>query len=400
MDSRRPHRNHHRNASSHAAASTSHPNSKFRSNPTNNFNPNTTRNRDSSSTSQISSENRGAGARNNKIGSQRALTEQEDGEDLSDAPSIIGTCPFMCPVRERAQRECLRDLAVFERLDGNPGRTSPSLAVKKFCRTISMKHVDASDVRPLPVTRSIRQDLSMQNIANDQAIWMYEKMVNFHIISHHKLRRCGGDDTTISSMHHLNMEQLTKSLASLYNLYDINRNSDSIYEKEAEFRSLFVLLHLGSHNHLMGESLSLWFRRLPPSIYKSKEMCFARSVLRFFRLGNFWRFFYTISAEATYMQFSILEPYIIEVRAEALACINYAGYKLHPYPLECLSKILKMMESDLEDLCGACGLEISVDDVGNKVLAAKQTSFRHPKGGFQNYDFVGLEQLERESKAG
>ncbi|KAL6311774.1 hypothetical protein AAG906_018809 [Vitis piasezkii] len=52
---------------------------------------------------------------------------------------------------ERAQRERLRDLAVFERLHGNPGKTSPSLAVKKFCRTIATKHMQASDVRPLPV---------------------------------------------------------------------------------------------------------------------------------------------------------------------------------------------------------------------------------------------------------
>ena len=33
--------------------------------------------------------------------------------------------------RERIQREKLRDLAVFERLNGNPGKSSPALAVKK-----------------------------------------------------------------------------------------------------------------------------------------------------------------------------------------------------------------------------------------------------------------------------
>ncbi|KAB8091803.1 hypothetical protein EE612_017425 [Oryza sativa] len=48
-----------------------------------------------------------------------------------DAPPIVGSCPDMCPARERAQRERLRDLAVFERVGGDPARTSPSLAVKK-----------------------------------------------------------------------------------------------------------------------------------------------------------------------------------------------------------------------------------------------------------------------------
>lgn len=38
---------------------------------------------------------------------------------------------FVIIAGERAQRERLRDLAVFERLDGNPGKTSPGLAVKK-----------------------------------------------------------------------------------------------------------------------------------------------------------------------------------------------------------------------------------------------------------------------------
>jgi len=33
--------------------------------------------------------------------------------------------------RERIQREKLRDLAVFERLNGNPRKSSPALAVKK-----------------------------------------------------------------------------------------------------------------------------------------------------------------------------------------------------------------------------------------------------------------------------
>ncbi|CAL5330518.1 unnamed protein product [Camellia sinensis] len=73
-------------------------------------------------------------------------------------------------------------------------------------RTISTKNVQASDVRPLPVlddtlnyllnlldtkehpfevvhdfifdrTRSIRQDLSMQNIINNRVIQMFEKML-------------------------------------------------------------------------------------------------------------------------------------------------------------------------------------------------------------------------------
>lgn len=115
-----------------------------------------------------------------------------------------------------------------------------------------------------------------------------------------------------------------------------------------------------------GESLSLWFRQVPIPIIKSKEMCFARRILRyfpfamipfafevsclirfnlfrriylffhflnwkivslcffeesminlywnrFFRMGNYKRFLLTTAAEASFLQYCIIEPYIIEV---------------------------------------------------------------------------------------
>ncbi|KHG09744.1 80 kDa MCM3-associated [Gossypium arboreum] len=297
--------------------------------------------------------------------------QQEEQEAREDVGSIIGTCPFMCPDGERAQRERLRDLAVFERLHGDPRKTSPSLAVKKFCRTISVKHVQASDVRPLAVledtlnyllnlldssehpfevvhdfifdrTRSIRQDLSMQHIVNDRAICMYEKM-------------------------------LTKALASLYVLYEANRNNNFVYENEAnrnnnfvyeneaQFHSFYVLLHLDSKNQQMEESLSYWFRNVPSPVMKSKEMHFARQVLRFYRMGNYKRFLCTVSTESSYLQYCIIEPHVNE-------------------------------ELDVESLCHACGLEISSDDGENKSLPMKQTTFSIPKGSLQSYELVGLQQ--------
>uniref|UniRef100_A0A803N789 SAC3/GANP/THP3 conserved domain-containing protein n=1 Tax=Chenopodium quinoa TaxID=63459 RepID=A0A803N789_CHEQI len=225
----------------------------------------------------------------------------EEDTDYTTAHCIVGTCPFMCPEKERIQREQLRDLAVFERLNGNQSKSSSILAVKK---------------------------------------------IRFHVTSHHKLRRCEGDSTTLSSIHHLNMQQLTKCLGSLYNLYDINRTSDSLRLNIDLYLSSFILRLiaiqrlLSSLMLLLGESLSLWFSRLSSYIVSSKEMCFARTVLRSFRMGNFWRFFHTVASEATNLQFCIIEPYIMEVRAPAVACINSSGYKLHPYPLTSLSKIL------------------------------------------------------------
>ncbi|XP_038690546.1 SAC3 family protein C [Tripterygium wilfordii] len=349
------------------------------------------------------------------------VEKEEEQEESTDLPRLIGTCPHMCPEGERLQRERLRDLAVFERLHGNVGKTSPGLAVKKFCRTISTKHVRPSDVRPLPVLedtlnylldllnssvrpfevihdfvfdrmRSIRQDLSMQNIVNDKAIRMYEEMVKFHVISHHQLRSCNSNPN-MSSVHYLNMEQLKKTLTSLYNLYEVNQSSNSCHENEPEFRSLYVLLHLDSNSQAMGESLSLWFRLLPSPIIKSKEMCFARSTLRYFRMGNYKLFICITATEASYLQYCVMEPFIDEIRAMAVSCINNGGYKLYPYPLAHLARLLRMKESDLESLCTSCGLEICTDDESNKLLPSKQTTFSRSNTSLQCYSLLGSERF-------
>ncbi|KFK34670.1 hypothetical protein AALP_AA5G176300 [Arabis alpina] len=343
-----------------------------------------------------------------------------NGGDIADVSFIVGTCSSMCPERERATRERLRDLAVLERLNGNPTKSSIDLAVKKFCRTLLGADVQASDVRPLLVleetlryllslldsrehpfevvhdfifdrTRSIRQDLSIQNLANERVIHLYEEIVKFHVISRQRLQSCSG--TSISSMHHLNMEQLAKTLTSLYNIYDANRKPDYIYENEAEFRSLYVLLHLNPSSAVMGEPLSLWFRKLTSALIKSKEMCFVRNLLRSYRIGNYNNFLRTTASEATFLQYCISEPHIKEMRSFALQCINNVCYKLQPYPLLRLSQSLMMKESDVESLCHECGLETCTDSDGFTVLPAKQLTFRSPEEGCKGYDLLGIERI-------
>ncbi|XP_019258909.1 PREDICTED: SAC3 family protein C isoform X3 [Nicotiana attenuata] len=272
-----------------------------------------------------------------------------DIDDIQNLPSLVGTCPFMCPVEEREKRERLRDLAVFERLYGNPAKSSPSLAVKKFCRTISGKTLQDSDVRPLSVLedtlsylsnlldstehpfevvhdfifdrmRSIRQDLSMQNIACSRVVSMYERM---------------------------------------------------------------------------GETLSLWFRRVPSHIMKSTEMNFARKILRYFKLGFYKKFIHITESEASYLQYCIIEPSISEVRALAISCVNYGGYKLQPFPLAALSKFLMMKEWELESFCNDSGLQTSIDEEGNSCLPTKQTTLIHPKGGLHKYYPLESERFDR-----
>lgn len=356
-----------------------------------------------------------------KTSTSSSYTSDDKDDDHQEFPTLIGTCPFMCPLEERARRERLRDLAVFERLHGSPSKTSPSLAVKKFCRTISTRDVQTSDVRPIPVledtlnyllnllhssdrpfgmvhefvfdrTRSIRQDLSMQNAVSDRVIHMYERMVKFHILSYHHLHRSSGTPDT-ASMSHLNVEQLMKALTTLFSLYEANRASHSMSQNEAEFYSLHLLLHLGSDNR--GEPLALWFRRIPSPIMKSREMHFAREILRCYRQGNYKRFIYTTEKEASFLQYCIIEPYITEVRALALSYLSYGGYKLQPYPLLNLSKLLMMKEQDIETLCIDCALEITSDEIGKGLISNKQSVLTKSSRGYQKYFPIDSERIER-----
>ncbi|KAG9454782.1 hypothetical protein H6P81_007686 [Aristolochia fimbriata] len=345
--------------------------------------------------------------------------DSEEGE-LHNFTALVGTCLDMCPAAERARRERLKDLAIFERLNGDNRKTSSNLAVKKFCRTITSESIQASDIRPQLVlkttlkylmdfldssvypyemihdfvfdrTRSIRQDITVQNIKNNDAIHMYEDMVKFYVLSHNKLAKCR-NNSNIMSLLCLNKEQLVKSLVSLYGLYKINDTSIIIRTKAAEFYSLYILLQLGLNRQTMGESITSWLRQLPPLVLKSKELDFARSILRYVKIGNYVRFFRTIAAEASNLQFCLIEPYINEVRVLALSFINHSGYKPHPYPLARLSAILMMQESEVESLCLACALQPKTDEAGVKVFPTKQTSFCRPTKGFQHYSFSGSER--------
>ena len=80
--------------------------------------------------------------------------------------------------------------------------------------------------------------------------------VRFHILSEYELhqRRSVGH----ISDSHLNLQQLSKSLLGLFNLY--SANSHEKHTNEAEFRAYYVLLNLGSNNRYQVERN--WFEPL------------------------------------------------------------------------------------------------------------------------------------------
>lgn len=91
------------------------------------------------------------------------------------------------------------------------------------------------------------------HVISENGCYVSYVQVKFHIISYHHLHRSSRTPNT-ASMSHLNLEQLMKALTTLFTLYEVNRASHSMSQNEAEFFSLYLLLHLGPDNQVMQSS--------------------------------------------------------------------------------------------------------------------------------------------------
>jgi len=228
-------------------------------------------------------------------------------------------------------------------------------------------------------TRAIRQELGMQSILNSQAICMLEEIVRFHIMSERELReRTAGAGREVDL--HLNLQQLSKALLTLLTMYSTEYSINGRRcPTEAEFHCYYVLLNLGDHDHFKAEPLSLWFRGVHQSVLKSSVMHFARTVLRCYRNENYRGFFESVR-KATYLQACLMELFFSQMRGIALKLLNQGGYKLHPYPMADIAKMLLMKETDADELCKSYGLETGIDKSTKALsLLAKQAQFTPPE---------------------
>lgn len=189
---------------------------------------------------------------------------------------LIGTCCEMCPEFERHQRELHLDVSKFELLEGDrpdetfPPRIDHRKAVKKYHRPAAGNELPLpEDVRPPKTlrktlaylfheimdnadsleslieaqkfvrdrTRAIRQDLSIQDIRDSEAVEISEQIARFHIAIDNELRG-KADKAEYDSFQ--NTEQLRKVLLTLLELYEDGYTSAS----EGEMRAYHILSHL------------------------------------------------------------------------------------------------------------------------------------------------------------
>ncbi|CAO3665687.1 unnamed protein product [Rhizopus microsporus] len=186
---------------------------------------------------------------------------------LEDAIDFVGTCQTKCPEFEIVERNLQNSLDKLE-LD-EYGNVDRDRVVKAYRRSAAGNDQPLpSDVRcpealvstldylideilsknPLEKchafirdrTRSIRQDFTLQNIRNEVAVEVHERIARFHILCLHEMR--GLDESKFSEQQEI--EQLRKVLLSLMEFYEDLREEDIETPNEAEFRAYYILTHI------------------------------------------------------------------------------------------------------------------------------------------------------------
>uniref|UniRef100_A0A6P7H8J5 Protein xmas-2-like n=1 Tax=Diabrotica virgifera virgifera TaxID=50390 RepID=A0A6P7H8J5_DIAVI len=187
--------------------------------------------------------------------------------ELSSA--TIGTCPDMCPEKERLFREIKNQVAWYEQ-DDNERIMKHSKAVKQYSRSSADQEAPlAHELRPVDVlqmtmgyllhniidlcdtdeihvgdwfhflwdrTRSIRKDITQQELCSQGAVELVEQCARFHI---HCSARLVAEDPSIFDQK-INTENLTKCLQTLkYMYHDLWLKGESC-QNEAEFRAYVI----------------------------------------------------------------------------------------------------------------------------------------------------------------
>lgn len=317
--------------------------------------------------------------------------------DIKKAVAAKGTCPDMCPEKERLMREFQRQVSTFEMAEeeGSETTISHKKAVKEYSRSSADQEVPLShELRSESVlqmtmlylvhrimglcedpktslgdwfhfmwdrTRSIRKDITQQELCSLGAVQLVEQCARFHI---HCAARLVAEDPSVFDKK-INAENLTKCLQTLKYMYHDLRIKGILCPCEAEFRSYVILLNLGDSNFL-------WeVKQLPEFIQKSVEIKRSIAFYNALQNNNFVRFFEMIkSNDTSYLSACILLGYFTKLRVRAMDAIikSHNWRKNDVYlPLSYLTRVLGFEdESSAVSFFNHYGLHCEVLD--NRVL--------------------------------
>jgi len=338
---------------------------------------------------------------------------QQHRQRRSGKKNIVGTCEDMCPPQERARRQSMSDIQIFERLQpDNMNLTSAELAVKRFARTVDDPHpsefrtrgalartmahlrglLDREDVRFGLVHkflwdryRSVRQDLYIQGITDGFAIGIFEEIVRFHVMCEHEL--CG-EDQSVTDMEgfnsHLNMEQMNKALISLNDMYEKAAERGAPCPTEPEFRAYHLLSVMAQHGKFKGDQQAFLstLQALRADVREDERVRWVLKLRNAYYFGNFARFFRLVG-EAPYLLACLAHVYFPHMRATCFKVMSETCAKQQTVEASWLVRTL-MLEDAEEALAvaKAHGFLSSLDS-GDRDPVVVLT-----KGGFEKPDAV------------
>ncbi|KAM8934138.1 germinal-center associated nuclear protein [Pelodytes ibericus] len=283
--------------------------------------------------------------------------------DLDQAKTFVGTCPDMCPEKERYMRDTRNQISIFEFLPGTD-KLDHAAAIKEYSRSSADQEEPLPhELRPTNVlnqtmdylvtqimdhgeenyrewydfvwnrTRGIRKDITQQHLCDLVTVSLMEKCMRFHIHCAHQL--CEEPMSSFDAK--INNENLTKCLQSLKEMYQDLRNRGLSCPCEPEFRGYSVLLNLNKGDILRE------VQQFDPLIRDSAEVKFALQVFSALNSTNFVRFFKLIRS-ASYLNSCILHRYFNQIRRDALQVLNVAYtasiQRSTSFPLENMVRLL------------------------------------------------------------
>ncbi|EFN82863.1 uncharacterized protein LOC105184744 [Harpegnathos saltator] len=308
---------------------------------------------------------------------------------LATAKTTSGTCPDMCPEKERLMRESQRQVSPYEQIDGNEYKINHATAVKQYSRSSAdqeepMSHelrpvkslkmtmsyllheiVDLCDQQSTNLaewyhflwdrTRGIRKDITQQELCCKDSVELIEQCARFHIVCSEKL--CEEDASVFDKK--INSENLTKCLQTLKYMYQDLREKGIACENEPEFRAYIVLLNLNNGSFMYD------LQQLPKSVQNSPEIQFATKVYFALSSNNYNKFFKLVR-QTTYMNTCILLRYFSQVRMRAFSIMvkAYCRSTSTAFPLYDLIDILAFEDEDeIMYFCEQVGLNLSSDEM-------------------------------------
>lgn len=322
-------------------------------------------------------------------------TKTKLDSNIKTAVAIRGTCPDMCPERERIMRQFSLSVATYEMVPGTYDMDE-NKAVKEYTRSSADQEVPLPhDLRPEPVLsmtmnylitniinkvdspevnkavwysfcwnrlRSVRKDIILQQLCDMETVKIVEQCARFHISCYDHMwgaEVSGFDDK-------INTQNLIDCLQTLRHMYEDLAKRNVNCPNEPEFYAYLILLKLKSGD-VMWE-----YQQYSLEIQLSSEVQFAIQAYMAFK-NNMYSKFFSLVKKGSYLTSCLLQRHFNEVRTQALKTMLKAyclpgktvglssAFIVHSLKFDSQSNALQFCDIDEFDLKIYC--EKNEDDV-------------------------------------